>query len=83
MFTDLLILDSFAKIDEIVLFPVPGEPVIIIILPFFIILPPLKYILSPKAYEPMACHNAGLVTAAARAPVVVPPAARAQAAAAA
>ena len=30
MFTDLLILDSFAKIDEIVLFPVPGIGLVVL-----------------------------------------------------
>lgn len=34
--TDLSISDSFATIDAVVVFPVPGEPVITIILPWFI-----------------------------------------------
>ena len=31
--TDLSMFDSFATIDAVVVFPVPGEPVITIILP--------------------------------------------------
>src|SRR5699024_2516984 len=34
--------DSFATIDAIVVFPVPGEPVITIILPWFIFTPPIS-----------------------------------------